>query len=342
MKTKGKREKSTTSVGHYVRNADLLPAVIEAKQLGKVTNKLIIMIQMIADRYSRKANFGGYSFREDMVSSAVENLCKNALKFNHEKYNNPFAFYTTAIHHSFLQFMADEKKHRNIRDKMLLDAGANPSFNFLDQEKDESFFEVKESDEMVVLIVAEIDDAIAVEQEEKPEAPTTEAEQLTGEEVDPVPAAAKEHKIRYRDRVPGPVTRYSSGDFTIDPVTGSFILNQKDLVQETQQETKKKARAPRVEKSEAVLEKPAKPTQRKQKTAPAVEKEVVEPVAKKQKVEATAAAKNTVTARRPAVKKSVSGKKATAVKATRGEPVVTKKRAATKTAATKTAAKKSK
>jgi outer membrane biosynthesis protein TonB len=336
LKTKGKREKSTTSVGHYVRNADLLPAVIEAKQLGKVTNKLIIMIQMIADRYSRKANFGGYSFREDMVSSAVENLCKNALKFNHEKYNNPFAFYTTAIHHSFLQFMADEKKHRNIRDKMLLDAGANPSFNFLDQEKDESFFEVKESDEMVVLVVPESDD-ILVEQEERPDAVAAESEQPAGEEVEPVPAAAKEHKIRYRDRVPGPVVRYSSGDFTIDPVTGSFILKQKDALPEAQQETKKKARAPRVEKTEVVVEKEVKTSTRKQKTVPAVEKEV-ESVAKKQKVEATATAKKTVAAKKPAVKKSVSGKKATAAKATRGES----SKDAKKSAATKTAVKKSK
>ena len=334
MKTKGKREKSTTSVGHYVRNADLLPAVIEAKQLGKVTNKLIIMIRMIADRYSRKANFGGYSFREDMVSSAVENLCKNALKFNHEKYNNPFAFYTTAIHHSFLQFMADEKKHRNIRDKMLLDAGANPSFNFLDQEKDESFFEVKESDEMVVLVVSESDE-IAVEQEEKPDAAAVVPEQLAGEEVEPVPAAAKEHKIRYRDRVPGPVVRYSSGDFTIDPVTGSFILKQKDLVPEVQQETKKKARAPRVEKPEVVVEKEVKTTTRKQKTVPAVGKQVVESVTKKQKVEATAAANKTVATKNPSVKKSVSSKKAAVTKTTRGESGNAKKSATAKTAVKK-------
>lgn len=144
-----KREKSTSTVGHYVRNAELLPAVIAAKEKGVVTTELIKMIWMIADRYSRKSNFIRYSYRDDMVSAAVENLCKNALKFDHEKYDNPFAFYTTAIHRSFLQFMADEKKHRNLRDALLIDAGANPSFNFLQGEKSETQLEIPESDEAV-------------------------------------------------------------------------------------------------------------------------------------------------------------------------------------------------
>lgn len=210
-----KREKSTTTVGHYVKNADLLPAVIEAKQLGRITDNLITMIRLIADRYSRRSNFVGYSFREDMVSSAVENLCKNALKFNHEKYDNPFAFYTTAIHRSFLQYLAEEKNHRKLRDKLLIDAGSNPSFNFLDQEKDESHFEVKESDEIRVSN-KELDDPL---------------EEVVPMAIDPtngeiVPIVQKETKIQYRDRAPGKIIRYNPEDIEIDPVTGSVTIKQ--------------------------------------------------------------------------------------------------------------------
>lgn len=132
-----KREKSTSTRGHYVTNGQLLPAVIEAKELNVVTDKLIGMIWMIAERYSRKANFVGYSFREDMVAAAVANLCNNALKFNPEKSVNPFSFYTTAIHNSFLQFLAEEKKQRTIRDELLIESGANPSYNFNSEEKHE-------------------------------------------------------------------------------------------------------------------------------------------------------------------------------------------------------------
>ena len=230
-RSKVKREKSTTTKGHYVRNADLLPAVIEAKEMGVVTDKLIKMIWLIAERYSRKANFIGYSFREDMVSAAVENLCKNALKFNHEKYSNPFSFYTTAIHNSFLQFMADEKKHRNIRDALLIDAGANPSFNFMQGEKDEAQLEIPESDEFYV-----------PEKED-----TGEEDDKPASSVESVPLVPREEKIRYRDRIPSAVKRYGPGDIEIDPVTGAITIKTKEPVVETPV-VEKKARKPRVPK----------------------------------------------------------------------------------------------
>ena len=137
-KKPAKRAKSTTTKGHYVRNADLLPEVIRSKELGRITNELAKMLMLIAERYSCKASFVGYSFREDMVSFALVNLMAKALKFNPEKSNNPFSFYTTAIHNSFLQYLNEERKHRDIRDQLIVDEGLNPSFNFSDSGKDES------------------------------------------------------------------------------------------------------------------------------------------------------------------------------------------------------------
>ena len=130
---KVKKEKSTSTRGHYVTNAQLLEAIAEDKKTGKLSNKLAKMLHMIAERYSYSPSFAGYSFREDMVSIAVVNLCANWYKFDPAKSDNPFAFYTTAAYRSFLQYLADEKKHRDIRDSLLVEAGANPSFNF--QEK---------------------------------------------------------------------------------------------------------------------------------------------------------------------------------------------------------------
>lgn len=184
-KTKTKREKSTTTVGHYVRNSDLLPAIAEAKERGEVTERLIKMIWMIADRYSKKGSFVNYSFRTDMVSAAVENLCKNALKFNNEKYDNPFAFYTTAIHNSFLQFIANEKKQQNIRDILLIDAGSNPSFNYVASKQSRTF----DSDDM----------------------------------LNPNDIGECEETARYPGREPGEVTILTGADLVYDAETRSFI-----------------------------------------------------------------------------------------------------------------------
>jgi len=120
---------------YYLTNADLLPAVLESKSVGRITDKLARMLMLLTDRYSRKANFSGYSFREDMVSAALINLCQNALKFNPEKSSNPFAFYTTAIKNSFLQYMLDEKKQRYIRDTLLVEAGQDASYSFMESAK---------------------------------------------------------------------------------------------------------------------------------------------------------------------------------------------------------------
>lgn len=130
-----RKPKSTTTKGHYITNSVLLPEVIRAKELGRITNELARMLLMIAERFSCKSNFVGYSFRDDMVSFAMVNLMANALKFNPEKSNNPFAFYTTAIRNSFLQYLADEKKHRDIRDSLIVEEGLNPSFNFSEGDK---------------------------------------------------------------------------------------------------------------------------------------------------------------------------------------------------------------
>lgn len=120
---------------YYLTNATLLPEVIKCRKAGKISNELAKMLMLLTDRYSRSSQFGGYTFREDMVSEALINLCQNALKFDPEKSSNPFAFYTTSIYHSFLQFLNNEKKHRNIRDKMLIELGENPSFNYMEENK---------------------------------------------------------------------------------------------------------------------------------------------------------------------------------------------------------------
>jgi hypothetical protein len=323
LKPKVKREKSTSTKGHYVRNADLLPAVIEAKELGKITNKLILMIQKIAERYSRKSNFIGYSFREDMVSAAVENLCKNALKFDHVKYNNPFAFYTTAIHNSFLQYMADEKKHRNIRDALLVEAGANPSFNFGEDEKDELHFEIKESDDHYV-----------PEQEAVEEEP---AIVLKNDGTDIVPT---EQKIRYASQAPGVVRKYGPGDFDVDPVTGAITIKPEALARyeaPPPAPVKEKSARKRAVTKKPVTVKKSPITKKTVKEKPKAEKKVTPA---KKTLKSKSAATPSITAVQRAAKTRKKAEESTKVKKPAAKKTVVKKPAAKKTAIKKPTTKK--
>lgn len=131
-----KRPKSTTTEGHYITNAVILPEIIKAKELGKVTPDLARMYQKIAERYSMSKSFATLPFREDLVAAAVLNLLQNGLKFNPEKSSNPFSYLTQCCYHSFLQVIADENKQRDLRDKLLLSAGHNASLGFMEKEHD--------------------------------------------------------------------------------------------------------------------------------------------------------------------------------------------------------------
>lgn len=212
QKIKTKREKSTSTVGHYVRNADLLPAVIAAKEKGVVTKELIVMIRLIANNYSKKWRFANYSYREDMVSVAVENLCKNALKFDTEKYSNPFSYYTSAIHNSFLQYMSEEKKHRLLRDKLRIDAGINPSFGFKEGDDggdDNGEYRNFDSDDLKIDFDSEkLEENLDAEKESEDGA----------EEITPY------DRIGYRDRVPGKVFAFKPDEMYLDPVRGIYVM----------------------------------------------------------------------------------------------------------------------
>lgn len=238
-----KREKSTSTKGHYVTNAVLLPAVLEAKRQGKVTEELIKMIWMIAERYSRKHNFVGYSYREDMVSSAVVNFVhnNNALKFNPEKQAvpNPFAYYTTGIHNAFLQYMANEKNNRNVKDALLVAAGANPSFNYGQNEKDESGPTI--SDDLHIGAANHLEDA----SKNPPPAPIQDRTK-TIEDIHPSdethhtrtsfgsqsfssldPGKPGKKKLSmFPDLNPGPVKIYKKDDYYLDE-NGKLVIKEK-------------------------------------------------------------------------------------------------------------------
>jgi DNA-directed RNA polymerase specialized sigma subunit len=122
---------------YYLPNSVLLPEVIRSKELGRITPELAKMLIMLARRFASKPSFSGYTYKEDMIAEALADLCKNALKFNPSKSNNPFSFYTTCIRNTFLGYLNDEKKKRRLRDKMLVEIGENPSFNFQEEYREQ-------------------------------------------------------------------------------------------------------------------------------------------------------------------------------------------------------------
>lgn len=115
---------------NYLNNKDLLEQIKLSKAQGKMTNELAKMLQLLCYRYANKGNYINYTYNEDMQAYAMMMLCKTWNAFDPAKSDNPFAFYTQCIKHSFSQYLNAEKKQRDVRDAILVDNGMNPSFTY--------------------------------------------------------------------------------------------------------------------------------------------------------------------------------------------------------------------
>jgi len=123
---------------NYLNNKDLLNQVLISKKQGSMTNLLAHMLQTLCRRYAKKGNFANYSYNEDMQGYAMLMLVKTWDSFKPEKSKNPFAFFTQCIKHSFIQYLKQERRQRDVKNEILIDNGLNPSHSYtLEYENDQ-------------------------------------------------------------------------------------------------------------------------------------------------------------------------------------------------------------
>lgn len=133
LKTKlviAKREPQVQKSRNFVNNRDLVEQVALSKEQNQITNHLAKMFMEMTKRYGMKSNFAKYTYLEDMQAYALEMLVKNWMKFDEKQFDNAFAYYTSFIHNAFIQYLNREKSVRDLRDKLMVNAGLNPSFNY--------------------------------------------------------------------------------------------------------------------------------------------------------------------------------------------------------------------
>ena len=95
---------------------------------GMISNRLALMFMLLVERYSKRGNWRGYTYNDEMRGNALLQLSQIGLQFDESKSDNPFAFYTQVIKNCFRRVLNVEKKNQDIRDDLLIVAGAVPSF----------------------------------------------------------------------------------------------------------------------------------------------------------------------------------------------------------------------
>lgn len=114
---------------HYVTKADLIAEITKSKAIKKkypkrnpaecLTPALVEMIRNIVEKFGTLSNWRSYSFQEDMVATAIIAVCNNALKFDPDKSSEPFNYYTMIANRTFLTYIENEKRQRDIRDDII-------------------------------------------------------------------------------------------------------------------------------------------------------------------------------------------------------------------------------
>jgi hypothetical protein len=110
---------------HYVDNEKFLAeikiykqqckdALAEGKEKPRISEYIGKCIYLIAENLSHKPRFMNYSFRDELVSDAIENCFLYFDNFDSDKYSNPFAYFTQIIYYAFHRRIAKEEKNRYI------------------------------------------------------------------------------------------------------------------------------------------------------------------------------------------------------------------------------------
>jgi len=94
----------------------------DGKEIPKIPNYIAECIYKICNGLSYKHQFINYSYRDEMVCDALAICIKNVRKFDHEKWSNPFAFFTQCAWHAFVNRINIEKREQYVKYKSLENA----------------------------------------------------------------------------------------------------------------------------------------------------------------------------------------------------------------------------
>jgi DNA-directed RNA polymerase specialized sigma subunit len=102
----------------YLNNANLLNELINFKKSGKYSENLGGMFLQVATNLSNKANFIGYTWKDEMISEAVLTCIKYSKNFNPEKSNNAFAYITQICYNAFRNYIKKQNKHSIMKQQL--------------------------------------------------------------------------------------------------------------------------------------------------------------------------------------------------------------------------------
>lgn len=146
--TEGADKPAAPKHRHYIDNTTFLAAIKERKAALKeaeekglepprITEFLGECVLKIATNLAKKGNFAGYQFKDDMISDAVQVCIRYLDKFDPEKSDNPFSYFTQTCTYAFIGRINTEQKHQYVKMKATLGVVTDGAVAECDDQSDE-------------------------------------------------------------------------------------------------------------------------------------------------------------------------------------------------------------
>ena len=103
---------------HYRSQIDSYKREEVAKE-PRMSDAIGHAIIQICTNLAVRANFSGYTYKDEMIADAIENCVVAAKSFDPDKSTNPFAYFTMVAWNAFIRRISKEKKQSYIKHKNL-------------------------------------------------------------------------------------------------------------------------------------------------------------------------------------------------------------------------------
>jgi DNA-directed RNA polymerase specialized sigma24 family protein len=140
-----KRRPRTPKTSHlYIDKEEMMDELQHYKETEEITDKLGSMFLKLAIRYTSKPNLSGYTYRDDMIASAVSRMVEQIGKFNVDHpARNPFAYFTMLTYRQVITYIAKEHRYtgikKSVRSKLWAEFGEDYDVD-IDQVKENDRF----------------------------------------------------------------------------------------------------------------------------------------------------------------------------------------------------------
>lgn len=115
-------------MSHYISNKEFTAAIVEyiqscdaaeadGKEAPQIPTAIAKQFIALANKLGSRYNFSGYTFRDEMVSSAIFACCAKIRKFNIAISNNAFAYFTNVCWRAMVDVINTEEKMSYIKAK---------------------------------------------------------------------------------------------------------------------------------------------------------------------------------------------------------------------------------